>query len=210
MAQWTTTYADLIALLEDYVEDGSTEFASAVQGCVNRAEERLLRDLDLSIFNAIVTDTTITSQGHIVRSISESPVHNVFFTAAAEHAQRRSREYIQAHGGSGRPTYYVDDASNIYFAPVPDAGYAVQITYVQRPTPLSPSNSTNWLAENVASLLLLAALVESERFLLAPERVVEFTGEYGALLGPARSFWRNNAQTAYEPIAPVAKPEKTR
>ena len=210
MAQWTTTYADLIALLEAYVEDGSTEYADAVQGCVNRAEERLLRDLDLSIFNSVITDTTVIGQGYIVRTESESPVHNVFFTAAAEHAQRRSREYIQAHGGSGRPTYYVDDASNIYFAPVPDAGYAVAVTYVSRPAPLSPSNSTNWLAENAANLLLLAALIESERFLIAPERAAEFTAEYGALLGPARAFWRNNAQTAYEPIAPVVKPEKTR
>lgn len=210
MAQWTTTYAGLIALLEDYVEDGSTEFTDAVQGCVNRAEERLLRDLDLSIFNAIATDTTVSGQDYITRSVTESPVHNVFFTAAAEHAQRRSREYIQSHGGSGRPTYYIDDATKIYFAPTPNAGYAVQITYVQRPTPLSASTSTNWLTQNAANLLLLASLIEAEQFLIAPERVAEFTAQYGALLGPARAFWRNNAQTAYEPVAPTPVPEKTR
>lgn len=60
MAQFTTTYAGLVSLLQTYVEDTSTEYASAVQGCINRAEERILRDLDLAIWN-ITTSSRILS-----------------------------------------------------------------------------------------------------------------------------------------------------
>lgn len=210
MAQWTTTYSGLVSLLEDYVEDGSTEFSSAVQGCINRAETRVLRDLDLAIFNTLTNTTTSAGTSYIPRSIEESPVHSIFFTAAGEHAQRRSREYLQAHGGSGRPLYFCDDEENIHFAPTPDDAYACTITQMVWPTKLSSDNTSNWLAENVADLLLYAALIESERFLIAPERVAEFEQAYASQLGPARGFWRENAQTGYEPVPPTPQPERTR
>lgn len=211
MAQWSTTYPGLIALLETYVEDGSTEYEDAVQGCVNRAEERVLRDLDLAIFNVVANTTTSSGTASIPRSASiKTPIKNVFFTAAGEHAQRRSREYLQAHGGSGRPLYFCEDESNIHFAPTPDDSYACSITQIVWPTPLSASASSNWVSDNAADLLLYASLIESERFLIAPERVGEFEQAYAALLGPARAFWRENAQTSYEPIAPAPTPERTR
>lgn len=210
MAQFTTTYPTLIALLGAYVEDNSSEFTSAVNGCVNRAEERVLRDLDLSIFNTVSSTTTSSGQASTNKSVAQSPVHNVFFTAAGSHAEKRSREYIQLHGGSGRPLYYCDDQTNIYWAPVPDSAYAVALTQMIRPTPLTSSNTTNWLTENVADLLLWASLVECEAFLLAPERVQEFEGKYAMLLGPTRAAWRMNMQTSYEPINPTPKPQQTR
>jgi hypothetical protein len=210
MAQWTTTYAGLVSLLGTYVEDSSAEYTSAVGGCINRAEERIFKDLDLSIFNAITTASTVNGQGYITLSNTQAPVHSVYVTAAADHAQRRSREYLQAYGSSGRPLFYSADATRLYLAPTPDDSYSLDITYQVRPTPLSGSNTTNWFAENVADLLLFAALVESEHFLIAPERVSEFEQKYASLLGPARGFWRDDMQTGYEPINPTPQPERTR
>lgn len=210
MAQFTTTYAGLVSLLQTYVEDTSTEYASAVQGCINRAEERILRDLDLAIWNITTSTTTTTSQNYTSKGFTESPANSVFFTAAGEHALRRSRDYVQAYGGSGRPLYFYETDTRIYWAPTPDASYTVKITYLDRPNPLSGSNTTNWIAENAADSLLWAALIESEKFLIAPERVQEFEQSYAQTIGPLRAFWRDVAQTAYEPIAPVAAPVQTR
>jgi hypothetical protein len=211
MSQWSTTYPGLIELLETYVEDGSTEFADAVQGCVNRAEMRILRDLDIAIFNVVTNTTTSSGTASIPRSTSvKTPIKSLYFTAASEHAQRRSREYIQAHGGSGRPLYYCEDDTDIHLAPTPDDAYACAITQIVWPTKLSTDDPTNWVSENAADLLLFASLIESERFLIAPERVAEFEQAYAALLGPTRAFWRENAQTGYEPIAPAPEPERTR
>jgi hypothetical protein len=210
MAQFTTTYSGLISLLEDYTEDDSTEFVAAQQGVVNRAEERVLRDLDLSIFNTIVSTSMTSGVRTSAKGFTQSPVHNVLLTASNTFPERRSLPYIQAHGGSGEPLYYYDNEDTIYWAPTPDASYAIDLTYYKRPDPLTPSNQTNWLTRNVADLLLLVSLIESERFLISPERVAEFEQTYSMNLGPARATWRDNMQTHYEPVSPAPTPERTR
>lgn len=210
MAQWTTTYTGLLALVEDYVEDNSTEFTSAVQGCVNRAEERILRDLDLAIWNTTTTAATASSESSFVKSFDGAPVNEIWFSGAGEHAERRSLAFVRAFGSTGRPRYFYEDATRIYWAPIPDAAYDYDITYYNRPSPLSGSNQSNWIALNVADLLLWATLVESEAFLLAPERVQEFEGKYQQMLGPARAFWREQMQLTYEPVNPTPQPIQTR
>lgn len=210
MSQWTTTYAGLVSLLEDYVEDTSTEYVSAVQGCINRAEERCLRDLDLAIFNSATSTTTSNGVATTAKAVTQSPVHNIYIASLARHVERRSREYIQSYGGSGSPVYFYDDTSLIYWAPVPDAAYTVVLTQMVRPSALTVSNTTNWLTENAADLLLWASLVESEAFLIAPERVQEFEGKYASCLGPLRAQWRESMQTGYEPVNPTPTPQQTR
>lgn len=210
MAQWTTTYAGLVSLIEDYVEDTSAEFTSAVQGCINRAEERVIRDLDLSIFNTTVSSTTSDGVSTYTKPWTDAPAVSVFFSGSLTFAERRTRAWVQAHGGSGVPQYFHETETTIFWAPVPDGGYAFTITYIDRPDALSASNTTNWLTRNVADLLLYAALVECESFLISPERVQEFEAKYAQILGPTRGFWRDQAQNQYEPIAPVAQPVQTR
>jgi hypothetical protein len=211
MAEWTTTYDGLVSLLETYVEDTSAEFVSAVAGCINRAEERIFRDLDLSLFNTQASTNVTSGIWSLVKSTDhrQSPTHNIFFTGYG-HAERRSLAYVQALGTSGLPTYFAEDDTTLYFAPIPDSGYAIVITYNKRPTPLASGNQTNWFATNVADLLLFAALIESEKFLIAPERTQEFEGNYRLLLGPVRAFWRGTAQTGYEPVNPTPTPQQTR
>jgi hypothetical protein len=215
VAQYTTTYDNLTGLLDDFTVDNSTEFQNAVQGIVNRAEERCLRDLDLSLFNKSVQTTTQAASQTITKSVMESPVHAILFPVQGDQAypyslRRRSKEYIDMYGGSGAPLYYYDDQTLIYFAPTPDQAYTISITQIQNPARLTSSNQTNWLALNAADLLLWAALIESEAFLIAPERVAEFTKNYASCLGPLRGRWRELAQTNYDDQPPTPAPEKTR
>jgi hypothetical protein len=80
-----------------------------------------------------------------------------------------------------------------------------------RPIPLSASNTTNWLTANAADALLYASLIESESFLISPERVSEFTGRYASLVGPLRAFWRQESQQSdYDPLEPTPQPHQTR
>lgn len=209
-SQWTTTYNGLLALLEDFVEDDSTEFTDNVLGCVNRAEERILRDIDLAIWNTTETASTANGVDNFTKAFQGAPVTQIFMTASTVHPQRRSLEFIQSYGGSGSPVYFYEDATKVYWAPTPDATYAYKITYFDRPTPLSTDNQTNWITLNLADLLLYASLVESEKFLIAPERVQEFEATYVQMLGPARAFWRQQMQLTYEPVAPTPEPVQTR
>jgi len=210
MAQWITTYNELLDLLGTYVEDDSTEFTSHVQGFINRAEERVLRDIDLAIWNVTTSASTNADESTLVKAFSGAPVNEIWFSTDGEHAERRSLAFVRAYGSTGRPRYFYEDAARVYWAPVPDASYLYSITYYARPSPLTASNQTNWITSNLADLLLWAALVESEAFLLAPERVQEFEGKYQQMLGPARAFWREQMQLTYEPVHPTPQPVQTR
>lgn len=212
MAQFTTTYSGLLAKIQSYVEDTTTEFSNEAQGIINRSEERLLRDLDLSIFNTTTTTSTSGGTSTVSKGFTDAPVQSIFCTSANGGLEPRSRAYINdmGLGAQGVPLYYDEDQSTLYLAPVPDAAYTLSISYVLRPTPLSASSETNWITQHAADALLWAALVESEEFLIAPERKSEFENNYAKALGPLRAFWRSTPQISYEPVAPTPQPVQTR
>jgi hypothetical protein len=211
VAQWTTNYNGLVSLLETYCDDTSAEYVSAVQGCINRAEERLLKDLDLASFNTTTTTSTVPGQIYISRPYSDTPTLTVFATATGIPLEPRSYDYIRMYGGSGLPQYFAEDKDNLYFAPVPDNAYALTLKYMLRPTALSASNTSNWLTENAADALLYGALIESESFLISPERVQEFTQRYASLVVPIRSAWKlQSQQSSYAPLDPTPTPHETR
>lgn len=210
MAQYTTTYPALIALLGTFTVDDSSEYTSNVQGIVNRAEERVLRDLDVSLFNISVQTTTTAATRTITKSNMESPIRNIYAVGQNYHLLRRTRAYVESYGGSGTPLYFYDDQSLIYFAPIPDDAYSIRINQMQRPLPLTPSNTANWISTYVGDLLLWAALIESEVFLIAPERVQEYQQNYAAALGPIRANWRDLAQNTYDVEKPTPQPVQDR
>jgi hypothetical protein len=210
MAQWATTYSGLIALMKNYVEDTSTEYVSNIVGIVNRAEERVLRDLDLTLFDETTTAATQVNVATLGRPPTAIKVRSVFFSSVGQFAEQRSFDYVRQHGGAGRPLYYHETQLSLMLAPTPDASYPCELRIMGRPLPLSTGNETNWLSENAADILLAAALVESELFLIAPERVQEFNATYAANLGPMRALWRHVAAADYEPVAPAARIAQTR
>jgi hypothetical protein len=211
MASWTTTYNGLVSDLGTFCEDDSTEFTNSVQSFINRAEERTLQDLDITYFDESRTTSTATSIGFITKPTGTIVVQSVYFTSAAAYAQRRTFDYVNMLAvGSGRPICFYEDDDNINFGPVPDAPYNVVVRVLSQPTPLSSDNQTNWLSANVAPLLLNAALVEAEKFLIAPERKEEFNQSYASLLTPARARWREVKGQNYEPVSPTPQPVKDR
>lgn len=215
MAQYTTNYSTLKTSVESFCEDDSSEFQAQFQNCLNRAEERIIRDLDLVVFNTTTSGTTSSGVATYAKGFTDAPLISIYFSTgsdpcACKFAERRSYAYIQAHGGTGRPRYFHETETTVYWAPTPDDTYSFELTYIDRPNKLTDSNTTNWLTRNVADLLLYGTLVEAETFLIAPERVQEFEAKYRQLLLPARAFWRTQAQNQYEPIAPAAEPVQTR
>lgn len=210
MAQWTTSYTGLSDLLSTYIEDESTEFTAALPGIINRAEERCLRDLDLSIFDFTVSTSTTGGSATINKASTIHVIRSIYNSSASAFLQRRSYDYLLTYGGSGSPLYYYEYDDGIRFAPVPDASYTVDIRYMDRPTPLSASATTNWLTTHAADLLLYAALIESERFLIAPERVQEFEATYAGHLRSLRGIHREEAAQDYEPMAVTPQAERTR
>jgi hypothetical protein len=74
------------------------------------------------------------------------------------------------------------DYENWYIAPIPLAGYAAEIIYHERPTPLSSVNQTNWTTQYAPQLLLYGSLLEAMPFLKNGERIPEFQQLYDRAL----------------------------
>lgn len=208
MAQWQTTYDGLIAQLALFTEDTSDEYTDNIQSFVNRGEERMLRDLDLSIWTSDQSVSTAIGTATVTKPTAAHVLKGVFYGSTP--LLRRAREFIDMYGGSGVPVYFHEEETRIRFAPVPDAVYALTAKFLNRPTPLSPSNQTNWFADKAADLLLNACLVESERFLIAPERSTEFEATYAGLLNSLRGHYRDVGAQDYEPLTPAANVAQTR
>jgi len=213
MAQFTTTYAGLKSLVQDFIEDTSDEYDSNFQTLLNAAEDRCINDLDLSIWNKTSTTSTADGINTITKPAEADLVRNLYDATSGTFVQRRPYDYIRMYGGSGAPLYFYEEEQGtpkFYLAPTPDGVYSIAIRYLARPKRLTASNTTNWLTNNAAWMLRNALLIESEHFLIDPTRIQEFQQEYAAATNSLRGQYRHIAQRDYEPMQPAAKPVQTR
>jgi hypothetical protein len=59
----------------------------------------------------------------------------------------------------------LNSGSTLIIAPVPDANYSVELTYLYKPTSLVTDTTGTWLSTNAKNALLYGALVEAYTFL---------------------------------------------
>ena len=186
------TYTQLNQDLQDWMEDDDLEFTGSIERLINLAELRVVKDLDLSIFHSNDTVATTATNDTVLRPTgSPNPfivVQSVFYNVGTERTflELRSTDFVrdfQVPGVTGPPKYYAEFSETEWtLAPVPDAIYSLVCRGIARPTPLSGTNDTNWLSDNVDDLLFSAAKAESEGFLKADDRIDIWKGEYVELL----------------------------
>lgn len=78
-----------------------------------------------------------------------------------------------------KPVYYADyDYEHYFISPTPAAGYALEISYHERPQPLDVTNQTNWTTQYAPQLLLYGCMVEAMTFLKNMDKVQLWQGLY--------------------------------
>jgi hypothetical protein len=82
-----------------------------------------------------------------------------------------------AHGDTGVPQFAAITAGTLRFAPEPDATYTLKMTYWQKITALSASNTTNWLLTNHPDIYIYGALCESAPYLKDDARLALWKSE---------------------------------
>lgn len=187
---YQTSYTSLIADLQTYVDDTVDEFVAQVPAMVARAQDRIQLDLSLERWNIDVEDSLPAGQSTMSRRSPWLAVHSIFVVPAGKYAERRTPEWcrmLNASAASGHLRYWAENQEgSIMLSPRPLLNDAVVINVAQRLPMLTAMAPTNWIAENFAALLLWASLKECEHFLLSPERVAEFEGNYQQELTLAR------------------------
>lgn len=195
------SYADLVAELKTYKESTGSKFVAEIPQLIANAESRVLRDLDLTIFDQTATNITFTAGSQNVTKPSGAMVILMlrYPVTATQYAQLRMRtlEYIDDYAPdsavTGTPLFYAElNDTTLKVAPAVATTKTTGICrYVKRPDGLSSTVGSTWLGSNVGDLLLYAGLMASEEWDVNDERVAVWKSEYDARLTTAKHEFRS-------------------
>lgn len=151
-------------------------FVQILPACIDYAEQRIYRDLDIQ--STTQTGTVTATQGSMTLALPSGVyvVENMQVQATASGTPPIGTPtvmtavdkgflyavYPPGYAGSaqGQPLfYYMQDQATAVIGPSPDQAYTIAVTYTYRPTPLSATNTTTILTEIWPDLFLAASMV---------------------------------------------------
>lgn len=215
----TFSYNDLIAAIQSWAEDDSTEFVAAMQDIVGKGESRLYTDLNLEIFDTIASGTfTINVQTQAVkpgtwqntRSMWVEPVGG----GARTYMERRTVEFIvdfqpDETVDTGLPLYFAElDTTQYLVAPSPDQAYPFTCRQISQESTLilSVGQQNTWLGDNVGDILLDSCMIEAEQYIKSDQYDVDkWKTLYSEKLPQRRAELRNLIRSDYSPIQNAAR-----
>jgi hypothetical protein len=231
--------ATVTAISSTVLVSGDANFSGIIAGAIDYAEGRIWRELDLPI--ASVTDTSVVCTSG-VRTVALSTTQgtllvmqtfNLFSPAGAtsSYATRipllpASKAVVDAiypsaaSSNCGTPAYFarVSDTEMI-LGPTPDQPYGTEVIATVRPNPLSATNSSTWLTQNLPELFFAGAMVFLSGYMRDfgaqsdnPQMAQSWESQYQALLKSAsvdaqRMNWESQGWTSVQP-APIATPPR--
>ena len=169
------TYGELKQSVQDFIETSETTFVNTLPIFIRMAEERILKAVQLSLFQKNAT-ATLSANGRFL------PVPPDFLAPMALKLTGSDGEgffvdfkdlsFVQTYAPdvsvTGTPRYYAQfDNSYFLVGPTPDADYTAQLQYLYRPASLTAGgdDDTTWLSENAELALLYGTLVEANTFI---------------------------------------------
>jgi len=175
------TYTELVQKIRDYTEvDANVLTSTIVDGFIENAEFKILREVDSDNNRRYATANLITSDRFISRPAGLLIVRSAQIIDSDGSSQPNNRDFLQYRDTSfmsefnpteatGVPKYYsLWDEERIVVAPTPDATYTLQLNYILKDPGLSATNTTTYISQNFPNGLLYACLVEAYGFLKGP------------------------------------------
>ena len=169
------TYAELKQAVQDYTENDETTFVNNLPVFIRQAEERILKNVQLSLFKKNVSGGMSASNKYLAcPSDYLSPFALSFVDSDGDHVflDFKDVDFVQSFNPdattTGKPRYYaVFDVDNFILGPTPDSSYAVELHYFYRPASLTAGadSGTTWLSENAEIALLYGTLMEAYIFM---------------------------------------------
>ena len=177
------TYSSLIQDVQDYAERNDSPFLEQIPRFVMLAENRIATEVRGLGFVRFVTGDMIQGNGILPKPARWRETAGMAYTDPetdeAVFLKQRALSFLRAYWPNktleGKPLYYSDYAYEHWLiVPTPDFAYPIEISYFERPTPLSFADQTNWMTQYAPQLILYATLMEAQPFLKRPERMAEF------------------------------------
>lgn len=184
------TYTSLLEDISTYAERDDAPFSDQRPRFVMMAENRLAKEVR-GLGNMQFVSSTLPVSNPVIAK-PDRWRETVSFTITDSNGKKqtlmpRSIQYCRSFwpdaSVTGTPRYYADyDFEHFYLAGTPNAAYAFELTYFDRPEPLSDTNETNWYTQYAPDLLLYACLLEAQPFLKLDARTEQFQSLYDRAL----------------------------
>ncbi len=176
------TYDELKQAIQDYTENDETSFVTNLPLFIRQAEERILKNVQLSLFRKNVSGALTASNKYLAcPSDFLAPFSLSFINSDSDHVflDFKDVDFVQSFNPdattTGNPRYYaVFDINNFVLGPTPDSNYAVELHYFYRPASLTAGagSGTTWLSENAELALLYGSLIEAYIYMKGEQDVM--------------------------------------
>ena len=168
------TYAILKQDIQDWLENDASEFTDEIDTFIDLGELRVHKDADLAIFRG--TDTATATAGNhtitipttdeviAIRDVRSLPSGGTT-VGLIQKDESFIREFWPVAATQGTPRFWAPlDTVSILIAPAANASTTLTFYYTKRLSPLSASNTTNYLTTDCYDALLYACLIEAAAF----------------------------------------------
>lgn len=186
-------------------------FITFVPGCIDYAEQRMYRELDLQVSRVVDSSATFTAN---TRNFTLPTQNGTFLvveqmnaiTPVGTGASQGTRNplsivtkewmdftYPSATAGTGVPQYFAPINNTVYeVGPSPDANYTVEVIGTQRPAALSVTNTTTFLTTILPDAFFAASMVFAAGYQRDfgaqtdnPQASLSWETQYGKLMASA-------------------------
>jgi len=179
----TLTYGELKQAIQDYIEYDETTFVNNIPLFIRMAEERILKQVQLSLFRKNATASTFVANQYLACPSDFLAPFSLSLAGADGSkffVEFKDPSFVQEYNPdpsvTGTPKYYTQfDYQNFLLAPTPSVSYTAELHYFYRPesiTTLSDSGTT-WLSENAEMALLYGSLLEANIFIKGEQDVMQ-------------------------------------
>ena len=176
------TYDQLKTAIQDYTENEESSFVTNLPLFIRIAEERILKNVQLSLFRKNATASTTASNKFL--ACPSDFLAPFSLSLAGTDGDKffidfKDPSFIQTYTPdattTGSPRYYaVFDVDNFILAPTPNTTFTAELHYFYRPASLTAGSGsgTTWLSQNAEMSMLYGALIEAYIYMKGEQDVM--------------------------------------
>jgi len=177
------TYDQLKTAIQDYTQNTETSFVNNLPVFIRVAEERILKNVQLTLFRKNATANMTASNQYLAAPSDFLAPFSLSYTDGdgnKDFLEYKDVNFVQEFNPdastTGAPRYYAYfDVSSFLIGPTPDSSYAVELHYFYRPASLTSGSgsSTTWLSTNAEVALLYGCLIEAYTYMKGEADVMQ-------------------------------------
>lgn len=165
-------YATLVALLQDYTQNSSTEFVAAIPDIVNLAEDRIYQSVQIPALKRNATSNFVLGNKYLASPTDFLAAYSMAVKSATgvysfmlEKEVGYINEAFPDPSVVGVPRYYaLFNDSTFIVSPTPSDYFEVELHYFYEPPSIVDAGNS-WLGDNTESVLFYGCLVEAYTYM---------------------------------------------